>query len=104
MLVGSAREQATVARRLDRMRSVIWSKPLFFPAYLVPRPTSPPTSVPTLPYQSTTITTAAVLSMPIAPITGKLRKRFWLDLSSGLGLGVSAAYAFWYVAIFFTVE
>lgn len=31
----------------------------------------------------------------IAPITGKLRKRLWLDLSVGIGLGVSSAYAFW---------
>ncbi|KAJ7180731.1 hypothetical protein C8R46DRAFT_592093 [Mycena filopes] len=28
--------------------------------------------------------------MPIAPITGMLRKRFWLDISTGLGLGLSA--------------
>ncbi|KAI0312399.1 cytochrome-c oxidase subunit VIIa [Amylostereum chailletii] len=34
--------------------------------------------------------------MSIAPITGKLRKRLWLDVSSALGLGVSAAYAYWY--------
>ncbi|PPQ69825.1 hypothetical protein CVT26_014203 [Gymnopilus dilepis] len=34
--------------------------------------------------------------MAIAPITGKLRKRFWLDLGCALGLGVSAGYAFWY--------
>ncbi|KAN0130946.1 hypothetical protein V8E53_011324 [Lactarius tabidus] len=34
--------------------------------------------------------------MPIAPITGKLRKRLWLDLSCGLGFGISAAYAYWY--------
>ncbi|KAI6149513.1 hypothetical protein BKA82DRAFT_128202 [Pisolithus tinctorius] len=34
--------------------------------------------------------------MPIAPITGMLRKRLWLDLSVGLGLGVTAAYGFWY--------
>ncbi|TDL23591.1 cytochrome-c oxidase subunit VIIa, partial [Rickenella mellea] len=34
--------------------------------------------------------------MPIAPITGKLRKRLWLDLSIALGLGVSAGYAYWY--------
>ncbi|KAL4062605.1 cytochrome-c oxidase subunit VIIa [Scleroderma citrinum] len=34
--------------------------------------------------------------MPIAPITGKLRKRLWLDLSVALGLGVAAAYGFWY--------
>jgi cytochrome c oxidase subunit 7 len=34
--------------------------------------------------------------MPIPPITGKLRKRFWLDLSCSLGLGISAGYTFWY--------
>ncbi|KAJ6515078.1 cytochrome-c oxidase subunit VIIa [Mycena polygramma] len=34
--------------------------------------------------------------MAIAPITGMLRKRFWLDISTGLGLGVSAGAAFWY--------
>ncbi|KAA1470249.1 cytochrome-c oxidase subunit VIIa [Dentipellis sp. KUC8613] len=34
--------------------------------------------------------------MAIAPITGKLRKRFWVDLSCALGLGVSAGYAYWY--------
>ena len=33
--------------------------------------------------------------MPIAPITGKLRKRLWLDLSSALGLGIAAGYAYW---------
>jgi hypothetical protein len=37
------------------------------------------------------------ITMPIAPITGKLRKRLWLDLSVALGLGVSSAYAYWYV-------
>ena len=36
-------------------------------------------------------------TMSIAPITGKLRKRFWLDLTTALGLGVSAGYAFWFV-------
>ena len=35
--------------------------------------------------------------MSIAPITGKFRKRFWLDLTTALGLGVSAGYAFWSV-------
>ncbi|EIM80391.1 cytochrome-c oxidase [Stereum hirsutum FP-91666 SS1] len=34
--------------------------------------------------------------MPIAPITGKLRKRLWLDLSTSLGLGTACAYFFWY--------
>jgi uncharacterized membrane protein YfhO len=36
----------------------------------------------------------------IAPITGKLRKRLWLDLSCGLGFGISAAYAYWFVKFF----
>ncbi|KAG1853344.1 cytochrome-c oxidase subunit VIIa [Suillus subluteus] len=35
--------------------------------------------------------------MPIAQITDKLRKRLWLDLSVHLGIGVSSAYAYWYV-------
>ena len=35
--------------------------------------------------------------MAIAPITGKLRKRFWLDLTTALGLGVGAGYAYWFV-------
>lgn len=39
--------------------------------------------------------------MPIAPITGKLRKRFWLDFSVALGMGVSAGYAFWSVSLVF---
>ncbi|KAF5362209.1 hypothetical protein D9756_002336 [Leucocoprinus leucothites] len=34
--------------------------------------------------------------MPIAPIVGKLRKRFFIDLSCSLGLGFSAGYAYWY--------
>lgn len=37
---------------------------------------------------------------PIAPIVGKLRKRLWLDASCAFGLGISAAYAYWYVASF----
>ena len=40
--------------------------------------------------------------MSIAPITGKLRKRFWLDLTTALGLGVSAGYAFWSVTPVFS--
>ncbi|KAF9530449.1 cytochrome-c oxidase subunit VIIa [Crepidotus variabilis] len=32
----------------------------------------------------------------IAPITGKLRKRFWLDVGCALGLGISGGYAYWY--------
>ncbi|KAF4611135.1 hypothetical protein D9613_006984 [Agrocybe pediades] len=34
--------------------------------------------------------------MAIAPITGKLRKRFWLDVTSAFGLGIGAGYAYWY--------
>ncbi|KAF8239409.1 cytochrome-c oxidase, subunit VIIa [Tricholoma matsutake] len=34
--------------------------------------------------------------MAIAPITGMLRKRFWVDLSCALGLGTSIGYAYWY--------
>ncbi len=37
-------------------------------------------------------------TMSIAPITGKLRKRFWLDLTTALGLGTTAGYAFWSVS------
>lgn len=39
--------------------------------------------------------------MPIAPITGKLRKRLWLDLSVAFGLGISSAYAYW--CVYFTI-
>jgi len=35
--------------------------------------------------------------MAIAPITGKLRKRFWVDLTTSLGLGIGAGYAYWFV-------
>jgi len=35
--------------------------------------------------------------MAIAPITGKLRKHFWVDLTTALGLGVGAGYAYWFV-------
>ncbi|KAH8926242.1 cytochrome c oxidase family protein-like protein [Atractiella rhizophila] len=34
--------------------------------------------------------------MPIAPITGKLKKRLIFDLSFSIGSGVVAAYAYWY--------
>ncbi|KAF8892252.1 cytochrome-c oxidase subunit VIIa [Infundibulicybe gibba] len=34
--------------------------------------------------------------MPIAPITGMLRKRFWVDVSCALGIGTSLGYAYWY--------
>ncbi|KAF9466105.1 cytochrome-c oxidase subunit VIIa [Collybia nuda] len=32
----------------------------------------------------------------IAPITGMLRKRFWLDISCAIGLGTASGYAYWY--------
>ncbi|KAF8507977.1 hypothetical protein BU17DRAFT_100164 [Hysterangium stoloniferum] len=32
----------------------------------------------------------------IAPITGKLRKRLWTDLTVAIGLGVAGGYAYWY--------
>ncbi|KAG0148912.1 hypothetical protein CROQUDRAFT_371502 [Cronartium quercuum f. sp. fusiforme G11] len=35
--------------------------------------------------------------MPIAPITGKLRKRLLLDLTASLGLGTAGAYSWWYL-------
>ena len=35
--------------------------------------------------------------MAIAPIAGKLRKRFWVDLTTSLGLGIGAGYAYWFV-------
>lgn len=35
--------------------------------------------------------------MPIAPITGRLRKGLWRDISVALGLGIGAGYVFWYV-------
>ena len=56
----------------------------------LPRPL-PTTSIPAHSQSSSS------LAMPIAPITGKLRKRFWLDLSVSLGMGISAGYAFWFV-------
>ncbi|KAF8347871.1 cytochrome-c oxidase subunit VIIa [Amanita rubescens] len=34
--------------------------------------------------------------MPIAPITGKLRKQFWLDVGLAFSLGISSGYAYWY--------
>lgn len=35
--------------------------------------------------------------MAIAPITGMLRKRFWVDMSCALGLGTAIGYYYWYV-------
>ncbi|TFK29699.1 cytochrome-c oxidase subunit VIIa [Coprinopsis marcescibilis] len=34
--------------------------------------------------------------MPIAPIVGKLRKRFWLDVGCSMALGITGGYAYWY--------
>jgi hypothetical protein len=34
-------------------------------------------------------------TMPVAAITGKLRRKIWTDLGTSLGLGVGSAYAFW---------
>ncbi|KAL5531345.1 hypothetical protein ACEPAG_4222 [Sanghuangporus baumii] len=34
--------------------------------------------------------------MPIAPITGTLRKSFFTTLSLALGLGTAGGYTFWY--------
>jgi len=48
--------------------------------------------------QTTTIVhPSSTHQMAIAPITGKLRKRFWVDLTTALGLGVGAGYAYWFV-------
>lgn len=53
-------------------------------------------SLSSLPLKQHHLTTALdVATMPIAPITGKLRKRLWLDLSLALGLGVGAGYVYW---------
>ncbi|EJD07707.1 uncharacterized protein FOMMEDRAFT_150249 [Fomitiporia mediterranea MF3/22] len=35
-------------------------------------------------------------AMPVAPITGTLRKQFFTTLSLALGLGTAAGYGFWY--------
>ena len=47
--------------------------------------------------QTTTTAHSSTHQMAIAPITGKLRKRFWVDLTTALGLGVGAGYAYWCV-------
>lgn len=44
---------------------------------------------------------STLFTMPIAPITGKLRKGLWVNLSVALGLGVTFGYAFWWVVIEF---
>jgi hypothetical protein len=46
-------------------------------------------------------TISSSTSMPIAPITGKLRKRLLVDLSTALGFGIAAGYAYWYVLLIF---
>jgi cytochrome c oxidase subunit 7 len=35
--------------------------------------------------------------MPIAPIVGKLRKRFFTDLGLSFGFAIASGYAYWYV-------
>ena len=40
-------------------------------------------------------------NMAIQPITGRLRKRLWLDLSVALGLGVAAGYTYWSVSLLY---
>ena len=50
--------------------------------------------------QTTTILIAHTPSrsnMPVAPITGTLRRNFFLNLSAALGLGTAAGYTYWYV-------
>ena len=42
----------------------------------------------------------STLTMPIAPISGTLRKQFFVHLSLALGLGTAGGYAFWYVLLF----
>ena len=32
----------------------------------------------------------------IPPITGRLRKKMWLDASAAFGLSFASAYAYWY--------
>lgn len=39
-------------------------------------------------------------TMPIAPITGRLRKGLWRDIFAGLGLGIGFGYAYWCVHLF----
>lgn len=34
--------------------------------------------------------------MPIAPITGKLRKTLITDIAIAFGLGIGGGYAYWY--------
>ena len=80
--------------------SLKWGYPirqvLFVPVWslwLNLKPASPPSlSKPPLPS-----TPPSTHQMAIAPITGKLRKRFWVDVTTALGLGVGAGYAYWFV-------
>jgi len=46
---------------------------------------------------TTTVHPPSTHQMALAPITGKLRKRFWVDVTTALGLGVGAGYAYWFV-------
>jgi len=34
--------------------------------------------------------------MPIAPITGQLRRRILIDIGGGLTAGLACAYGYWY--------
>jgi hypothetical protein len=45
-----------------------------------------------------------ITTMAIAPITGMLRKRFWVDISCALGLGTGLGYAYWYVPFFLALN
>lgn len=67
--------------------------------YLAVALSRPRASVPTFSSTSATTTTVDLNTddndMAIAPITGRLRKRFWLDLTCALGTGVAAGYAYW---------
>lgn len=40
-----------------------------------------------------------ISTMPIAPITGTLRKRMVRDLSVATGLGIAAGYTYWFVCL-----
>jgi hypothetical protein len=56
-----------------------------------------PLQLPNPRHAPTLFSTFSSANMAIAPITGMLRKRFWVDISSSLGLGVAVGYAYWYV-------
>lgn len=37
-----------------------------------------------------------LITMPVAPVVGKLRKRLITDLTASIGIGLAGAYTFWY--------